>query len=295
VGLDSCNSNPLAEDKTITSRRDRVLRKFHIAAVVNILLWFGGLMTAFLATVFLMVILMDKPFGVQIVSLVGDTEFVFFLVFCDSKSWRGYSLRNRTVQQQLPHLLRIHSLFLSLIFVVLTIALSARPHLPDVWFVESGSWRRSSPFAFVLIFAGSAAAVTEAWILRRMLSRALESASISPNLSAAPHRFIEPNPAASNKRNMRWQILAVSMMYTGMLLLLLGYTALENHYYLTSPQQPNPETGRVYPFNASGIVFYQTLVVKWQLDALKYVSWLLVLGGMVLALWKTPRNLDHSR
>jgi hypothetical protein len=259
-----------------------------------------GIMVAASATFLFLILLGDRPFGIQIVSTVAETEFVVLLVFFDTRSWRGYSLRNRTVQQQLPHLLRIHSLVLCLIFIVLTIALSSIPHLPDSWFVESIVWYRnfvrhqSSPFAFVLILAGSAAAVTEAWILRRILSRALESASVSPGISAMPHRLIEPNRAASNKRN-RWQILAWGMVCTGMLLLLLGYTALENHYYRTSPQHPNPETGRIYPFNVSGgIVFYQTLAEKRQLDTLEYASGFLMFGGIALALWKTPRTRHHS-
>ena len=262
-------------------------------------LTWAGIMVAALATFLLLILLGDKPFGIQIVSVVAETEFVVLLVFFDTSTWRGYSLRNPTVRQQLPHLLQIHSLFIGLIFVVLTIALSAIPHLPDIWFVESVVWyhnfvrHQSSPFAFVLIMAGSAAAVTEAWFLRRILSRASESASVSSGFRALPQGLMEPNRGASNER--LWQILAVSLVCAGMLLLLLGYTALENRYYLTSPQQSNPETGRVYPFILSGgIVVYQTLAEKWQLDALKYASWFLMFGGMALALWKAPRN-RHRR
>src|ERR1700722_1288649 len=166
-----------------------------------------GIMVAASATFLLLILLGDRPFGIQIVSIVADTEFVVLLVFFDTSSWRGYSLHNRTVQQQLPHLLRIHSLFIGFIFGVLTIALSAIPHLPDTWFVENVVWyhnfvrHQASPFAFVLILAGSVAAVFEAWILQRILSRALENPPVSPGVSAIPHRLIEPNRAASNERN----------------------------------------------------------------------------------------------
>ena len=90
-------------------------------------------------------------------------------------------------------------------------------------------------------------------------------------------------------------IIFLTVVATGLLLLFLGYTALENRYYLTSPQQPNPETGRVYPYNVSqGIVFYQTLAEKRRLDALEYSSGFLMFGGIALALWKAPRKRHRS-
>lgn len=263
-----------------------------------VLTWVG-IIGAASATFLLLIFWGDKPFGIQVVSVIAETEFVVLLVFFDTKSWRGYSLRNKTVRQQLPHLLRIHTVVLGLIFAVLTIALSAIPHLPDIWFAENVVWyhnfvrHQASPFAFVLITAGSAAAVSESWVLRRILNRALEDASVSSGLSALPHRFVEANRAASKEHV--WRILAVSMFCAGMLLLLLGYTALENRHYLTSPQQPNSETGRVYPFNVGGgIVFYQTLAESRQLDALAYISVFLMFGGAALALWKAPLN-RHRR
>jgi len=128
---------------------------------------------------FLLVILLDgRPFELQTISLIADTEFVFFFVFCNSRSWRGYSLRNKTVQQQLPHLLQIHCLFLVLLIAVETFALSERPHLPDSWIAERGP-RLLSPFESGLLLIGMAIVITQVLISRRILSRTLESAAIS--------------------------------------------------------------------------------------------------------------------
>lgn len=283
----------------MTSNRPRALQDTFLGAVLRLLLWFGGFMTGILALVLLMVFLIDKPFGIQIVSLFAITEFVFFLVFCDSRSWRGYSLRDPTVRQQLPHLLRIHSLVLGLIFVVLTVVLSAMPHLPGAWLAENVVWyhnfvrHQSSPFVFVLLLAGSVAATTEAWFLRKILGRALESAAALSGASVEPHEWNGPYGAASNRLDHR-QILGWGVFCTGLLLALLGWTALEDRLYITSPQQPHPETGQVYPFQVTkGIVSYSTLAQKRQLDALGYSSLFLMAGGLVLAVWKVPRKRHH--
>jgi hypothetical protein len=128
---------------------------------------------------FLLVILLDgRPFELQTISLIVDTEFVFFFVFCNSRSWRGYSLRNKTVRQQLPHLLQIHCLFLVLLIAVETFALSERPHLPDSWIAKPGP-RLMSPFESGLLLIGMAIVITQVLISRRILSRTLESAAIS--------------------------------------------------------------------------------------------------------------------
>jgi hypothetical protein len=125
-------------------------------------------------TIFLLIFLDHQPFQTQIVALVADTAFVFFLVFCDSRAWRGYSLRNERVQQELPRLFGIHCAFLLLLFVLLTFALTERPRLPSSWLAESGP-RDVPPFDFVLIMIGTAFVFTQAWILRKILKRTVEA------------------------------------------------------------------------------------------------------------------------
>jgi hypothetical protein len=138
-----------------------------------------GVMGVLLGT-FLLVILLDgRPFELQTISFIVDTEFVFFFVFCNSHSWRGYSLRNKAVQQQLPHILQIHCLFLVLLIAVETFALSERPHLPHSWLVDPGYRYTTSPFESVLFLIGMAIVLTQVLISRKILSRALEGVAIS--------------------------------------------------------------------------------------------------------------------
>jgi hypothetical protein len=150
------------------------------ASILTSFLTFAFIMVAFIATVALLILLGGHPFQAQIVSLVADTEFIFLLVFVDTKSWRGYSLRNKQVQRELPRLLRIHFVFLVLIFVLLTFAFSAQPRLPSSWLVENGP-RDGSWFAFGLIALGTVTAVGQATLYRRLLRRALEESAASPN------------------------------------------------------------------------------------------------------------------
>jgi len=136
---------------------------------------FIGIMIVLFATFTLIIFLPAIPFGTQIVSLVMDTEFVFFLVFCDSHAWHGYRLHNKRVRQEIPHLLRIHVFFLAIIFGLLTFALSIEPRLPSSW-IERGP-RHESFFAAGLIGIGAVTAMTQAWILRKILRRAVFESS----------------------------------------------------------------------------------------------------------------------
>jgi len=96
------------------------------------------LLTAGLS-IFLVAICLDKnPFVLQITSIFGYTAGVLYLVFCDSRYWRGYSLRRKEVQRELPRLVSMHMAFLVFLVVVETIALWARPHLPSYWRSEYG-------------------------------------------------------------------------------------------------------------------------------------------------------------
>lgn len=140
-----------------------------------------GIMAALLATFLLVILLNHRPFEIQIIALVWDTEFVFFLVFFDSRAWRGYSLRDKRVQQELPHLLGIHCACLVLIFALLSFALSVEPRLPSSWVRENGP-RDTSPFVLVLILIGGITPTIQAWRYRRILRLAVEAENITtPN------------------------------------------------------------------------------------------------------------------
>lgn len=145
-----------------------------VGSPVKMFIAWVGIMAGFLTVLLLSIFWGDRPFGIQIVSLIADTGLVFFFVFCDSRAWRGYSLRDKRVRQELPHLLGIHSLFLIVIGLLLTFVLSEQSLLPASWLVESGP-KHESPFEVGLIFIGVAVVMTQAWIYRKILRRAAEA------------------------------------------------------------------------------------------------------------------------
>lgn len=137
------------------------------------LTWLGGFGGA-MAMLFLCISLSDKPYGISVDTIVIDTAYVFFLVFCDSRAWHGYSLRNKSVRSQLPHLLAVHCVWLVVILLALTFALSIRPQLPRSWVVGSGR-KDLPPYEGALVLLGGVIPFGQSWIYRRSLKRALEA------------------------------------------------------------------------------------------------------------------------
>lgn len=135
----------------------------------------------FLSIMLDFVALRDNQFGIQIASIIGYTGFVFLLVFCDTRGWKGYSLGEKAIRQKLPMLLCIHAGFLVVVFAGVTGAILIRPHLSLFWTLERGtqrplSWRGRGPisyFELVSIFTGVGIVFTQTLICRGILGRAM--------------------------------------------------------------------------------------------------------------------------
>jgi hypothetical protein len=134
--------------------------------------WFGvfcGAMSIFL----LGILIARKPFGIQITSAVAYTLWLFFNLFCDSRAYKGYSLRLGAVQRKLPTLLVIHAAFLLTVIVGLTYALSLRPRLAGTWYA-AGKYRDDN-FALVVIVTGVAISMIQVYISRNILRRSVDA------------------------------------------------------------------------------------------------------------------------
>ena len=140
-----------------------------------------GIVSAAMALLWLAILIADKAFGLQITTLAGYTGLLFFQVFCDSRAFKGYSLRLTAVRNKIPTLLAIHAVFLLFIFVALTAALSVRPHVLSSRHVRDGE--RDNWFGMVLILAGVVICMGQTLISRRILNRSIDTDANAMNTS----------------------------------------------------------------------------------------------------------------
>jgi hypothetical protein len=136
-----------------------------------------GILAAYLVGAFggfcLFIVLGERPFGIQIATAITYTYFAFWYVFFPTRGLlEKYSLRNKTVLQQIPGLLAIHCAFLILICLRQTIWFAMKPRLPSYWLTEYGkegwTW-------YALVMMGSLVLIffSQVIISRRILSRSL--------------------------------------------------------------------------------------------------------------------------
>ena len=133
-----------------------------------------GIFAAYLVGAFgglcLFIALGERPFGMQIATAITYTYFVFWYVFFPTRGLlEKYSLRNTTVQEQIPLLLAIHCAFLISIFLGQTIWFAMKRRLPGYWLTEDGKdW-------CALAMMGSVVFIFFAQVLisRRILNRSL--------------------------------------------------------------------------------------------------------------------------
>jgi hypothetical protein len=156
----------------VDEKRQYVRQERGVSVAKQLGTWLG-IVSGSMAVLLLLILIGDKPYGIQITTLIGDTGFVFFLVFCDSRAYKGYSLRLTAVRKKIPTLLAIHAAFLLFIFVALTAALSVRPHLSSSWLITTG--KRDSWFDVLLMVIGVTIYVSQTQISRKILSRSIDA------------------------------------------------------------------------------------------------------------------------
>jgi hypothetical protein len=126
--------------------------------------------------VILLILLADRPYGIQFSSIVMDTAAVALYTFSRNRGryLQPFLLSCPVVRRQVPLLIRRHLGFLAGLFIVQTTALQLRPNLPE--YLITPSSRYVSPFAYILGGLCACLALVQIVSNRSLLERAHLSA-----------------------------------------------------------------------------------------------------------------------
>lgn len=134
-------------------------------------------LTVIPGTVIFLILLADRPCGIQLSSIVVYTAAVALYTFSRNRGgMQPFLLSCPVVRRQLPLLIRRHLGFLAALFILQTAALELRPRLPTYWITSS---RNPSPFVITLFGLCAFLAVAQILSNRSLLERAHLSAEIN--------------------------------------------------------------------------------------------------------------------
>ena len=165
---------------SVDGERQYVRQQSGVSVAKQLGTWLG-IVSGGMALFLLGILIADKPFGLQITTLIVYTGLVFFQVFCDSRAFKGYSLRLTAVRNKISTLYAIHVVFLLFVFVALTAALSLRPHVLSSWHTTNG--KRDNWFDMLLIIIGVTICMCQTLISRKILSRSIDTDRNAMNIS----------------------------------------------------------------------------------------------------------------
>lgn len=129
------------------------------------------------STAVLLILLENRPYGIQVSSIVAYTVSVALYTFSRNRNGnQPFLLSCPVVQRQIPRLIRRHLGFLAALFVVETTAIGFRPNLPPNLITPRGT--HPSLFAVILgVFCGCLALV-QTLTNRSLLEHAHRSAKV---------------------------------------------------------------------------------------------------------------------
>jgi hypothetical protein len=123
------------------------------------------------STAILLILLEDRPYGIQLSSITGYTAAVAFYTFSRNRNDnQPFLLSCPVVRSQLPQVIRRHLGFLAALLLVQTIALRLRPHLPAYLITPKST--DVSPFALILGVLCGCLALVQVLSNRSLLGRA---------------------------------------------------------------------------------------------------------------------------
>lgn len=116
------------------------LRRFVLVTTMFLSMMLGGTT--------LLLLRMNRPYGLQEASAIVYTLFILFYTFTMIRRSRPFMFTCPAVRLQIPRLLWRHLGFLVALVVLQTAALAARPNLPEWWNIENR--KGQTPFGSIL-------------------------------------------------------------------------------------------------------------------------------------------------
>ena|SRR5258708_3331017 len=124
-----------------------------------------------LGSIFSLILLANRPYGIQLTSIVIDTAAVALYTFSrNSNNMQPFLLSCPVVRGQFPRLIRRHLGFLAALLIVQTTALKLRPNLPASLTMPRGT--DPTLFAVILGVLCASLAVVQVLSNRSLLERA---------------------------------------------------------------------------------------------------------------------------
>jgi hypothetical protein len=114
----------------------------------------------------------DYRFGTQAAAMVCYASAIVLYTFSANRGLPRYLFRCPVVRAQLTRLAIRQMVFLAVLFVLLTIALQLRPHLPASWRVAGGGPKSLPPFTIALFMLSALLALVHILTNRSLLDRA---------------------------------------------------------------------------------------------------------------------------
>ena len=151
-------------DACVTQRFSWV--RFAVLALLFVAMWVG---------IVGLILLADKPYGIQLSSIVTYTSAVALYTFSRNRNGnQPFLLSCPYVRSQLSRLINRHLCFVAVLFALQTAALNLRPKLPAYWTTPSS--RDPSRFSAILAVVCACLAVVQTLTNRSLLKRAHLSA-----------------------------------------------------------------------------------------------------------------------
>ena len=151
--------------------------KFCLASFMKALGLIAMGIIAFFVAFSIFLIQSDRPYAIQIFTLLCYTALTALHIFLRSKLGRGFSPSNPAVKKQLPRLLGIHSAFSIVIFSAQTYVLHIWSRLPVSWTAEIGP-KHDSWIELGLIVLFVLTWMAEVLICRTILSRSVDAENL---------------------------------------------------------------------------------------------------------------------